>query len=99
MTAMQSSPFTRITAGLSTAALPVPPVSLTSAVCSPSLRLSEETVEASPESVPFAQITSMISSPGTGSETVTLWSYHLPFVPIKARSNSSSRDGTGMSKP
>ena len=31
--------------------------------------------------------------------TLTLWSYHFPFVPIKATSNSSSIAGTGISNP
>ena len=32
------------------------------------------------------------------SETLTLWSYHFPFVPISARSNSFSNASTGTSK-
>ncbi|MBD8920056.1 MAG: hypothetical protein EGR92_03995 [[Eubacterium] rectale] len=36
-------------------------------------------------------------SAGVAFETFTLWSYHLPFVPISARSNSSSKTGTGIS--
>lgn len=34
-----------------------------------------------------------------GSDTETLWSYHLPFSPRIATSNSSSRAGTGTSNP
>ena len=39
------------------------------------------------------------SSFKTGFVTETLWSYHLPFVPMMATSNSSSSAGTGISKP
>ena len=35
----------------------------------------------------------------TGFLTLTLWSYHFPFVPTKATSNSSSSAGTGISNP
>ena len=35
----------------------------------------------------------------TGFETFTMWSYHFPFVPMMATSNSSSSAGTGISKP
>ena len=34
----------------------------------------------------------------TGLVTFTLWSYHFPFVPIRAQSNSLSISGTGTSK-
>ena len=47
----------------------------------------------------LSPITALISSPSTGSDTTTLWSYQFPFVPRRARSNSSSRAGTGTSKP
>ena len=40
-----------------------------------------------------------VSSDFTGFLTLTLWSYHFPFVPIKATSNSSSIAGTGISNP
>ena len=35
----------------------------------------------------------------TGFETFTMWSYHFPFFPMRASGNSSSRAGTGTSKP
>ena len=44
-------------------------------------------------------IESSIYSALTGSVTVTLWSYHLPFSPMIAQSNSSSSAGTGTSNP
>ena len=39
------------------------------------------------------------ASPETGFSTLTLWSYQVPFLPIRARSNSSPSAGTGTSKP
>ena len=36
--------------------------------------------------------------PSFTSDTLTLWSYHLPLVPISARSKSSSSTVTGTSK-
>ena len=39
------------------------------------------------------------SSISSGLETETLWSYHTPFLPMRATSNSVSKAGTGMSKP
>ncbi len=35
---------------------------------------------------------------GWTSVNFTLWSYHLPFLPISAMSNSWSMTGTGRSK-
>ena len=49
--------------------------------------------------VPMSPVIYFAASMGTGSETMTLWSYHLPFVPTRAKSNSSPMTGTGMSKP
>ena len=50
----------------------------------------------------FLSVSSVVSSTSpvfTGSLTLTLWSYHLPFSPRSATSNSSSMAGTGISNP
>ena len=66
-------------------ALPLPPSSVTAIVYVPSASVSAGAAAS--------------SSFKTGFVTETLWSYHLPFVPMMATSNSSSSAGTGISKP
>ena len=84
-------PFsTLILQGDVTDALPLPPSKTTSIVYSPSSMASASSVSPS---------VSAPSSYGTGSDTETLWSYQVPFVPTRAKSNYSSRYGTGTSKP